>query len=236
MIQDLPQDERIRLVEHDFDQLWTDLHLKPADGEAYEFGKEKFNQIKPHLKNLFKRFPSRDPDGKYLWLFPKGKPDYRPMSCYNSDNSQTVLTCKENLVIDPVRLIPESPFECALREFTEETNGVVLTEGDLRFEDPVVERYLGSNSKNYQTNYFVFEVNTKFPLEQFPKAVTSIREVSIGEVDDIIWVPHSKLSEYLCPARQQLIHYIENHLPSNYPDSVSSIWKCPAELSEFQIE
>lgn len=238
MIQDLSDEERTRLTQHPFDDLWEDLHLKPADSscEAYLIGRNKFQQVKDILPSLFEKFPSRDPEGRYLWLFPKGKPEYRPLSSYNFETTQTIIPSSPIRSEDGERLIPESPFESALREFTEETNGLTLDESQLRMENPVIEKYLGSNSKNYQSTYFVFQTDELLPIEPFPQAETKIRKVSLGEAGEIRWMKYSEREKYLCPARQKLLEYIEQHLPEKQPESVYEIWKRPAELAEFQVE
>lgn len=240
MIQDLPLNERERLLKYayNYDSLWVDLHMKPAEGDVYDFGKEAFVKISPHLGRLFERIPSMDPEGKFLWLFPKGRPEWR-----DSNNPSLLSDNLEGQFSPAVKfnrnLIPESPFECALREFKEETNGIDLLTTDgtqLLFSEPIVERYLGSNSKNYQTNYFVFQTNIKHDIQQFSSVETPIRHVSSGEVSEIKWVPRSKLSHYLRPARLELVNFIETHLPPNIPDEVSAIWKCPAEMNDFLME
>lgn len=224
MIQSLPLDARQRLLTYanEYDTLWVDLHMKPAEGDVYEFGKEAFVKIAPHFKTLFEKVPSIDPEGKFLWLFPKGRPQWREASD-----------------LSPRTLVPESPFECALREFYEETNGINLTTSEgtqLLFSEPIIERYLGSNSKNYQTNYFVFKTSNKHEIQQFSTIETPIREVSTDEVSEIKWVPLSRLSQYLRPSRLELINYIETNLPQTVPEEVNSIWKCPAEINDFMID
>ena len=226
MIQDLPENERQGLLEYDFDTLWNDLHLKPAEGNAYEYGKEVFKKLSPHFKELFKRIPSQDPDGKYLWLFPKGRPNYQNDRSFLQNDS------------DQLKLVPESPFECAIREFKEETNGFSIDkqEESLLFSEPVVESYLGSNSKNYQTNYFVFETNVRNEITPFNTSTTPIRIVSVGEVGEIKWVPYSQLKLYLRTSRQELINFIEQNYPSNRPIKLSDIWKKPIEINDFMLD
>lgn len=225
MIQDLPQHERERLLKYDFDTLWYDLHQKPPEGDAYEFGKEAYQKISPHLSQLFNKIPSIDPDGKFLWLFPKGRPDWLVRT--NSPDLR-----------EPLPLTPESGYECALREFNEETNGLNITEigARLLFADPLIERHLGSNSKQYQTNYFVFHSDKLEPIVQFPTKSTNIRDISIGEVSEIRWVKQSELNNFLRPARIEFVNYIETHLPTHLPTDVNPIWKSPAEMSDYNLD
>lgn len=221
MLQDISLQERERVLNNDYDTLWEDLHLKPAEGESYEYGKEIFENIRPYLEKLFDEIPPVDQLNRNLWLFPKGKINWK------EDDSST--------------MSPESPFECALREFEEETNGLDLTKtnAELVFSDPVVERYLGSNSKNYQTDYFVFnEVSSEElpPIKPFPVTETPLRELSVGEVQQAKWVPLEDLKDYLRPERQQLVEYIESNLPEEEVSSVSDIWRSPAEFPEPNLE
>lgn len=230
MILDLPDWERERLLNYSFNDLWEDLYLKSSEGEGFEVAKENFNNIRPYLKDLFDKFPSADPQGKKLWLFPKGKPDYKCYSYHNNNN--TIIKLKADQQIDPNRLIPESGFETGLREFNEETNGLELDENFLRWENPISENFLGSNSKNYKTNTFVFDTPVKFNLTQFPKAQSAIRALSIGEIDEIKWVKLSELDNYLPPSRKILVDFIES-TPSDGLNKVNHFWRCPADLPEF---
>ena len=209
LIGDLPTDERKRILENDFDTLWRDLHRDPVIGEGYEYAQKRFAEISPHFPKLFEIVPSNDPNGLYLWLFPKGRPDYT--------------------MTDESKLISESQFDCALREFTEETDGLHLTEEDICFTDPVIERYLGSNSKNYQTTYFVFGIDGK------PEAM----KYNSNEAAEIKWVPLSKIEGYLRPARRDLIKYIEEKLSDpEYvrPSGVNGMWKLPMGTTDIFIE
>lgn len=232
MIQELPLNARDRLLTYadDYDTLWVDLHMKVANGDTYEFGKEAFIKIAPHFKELFELIPSVDPDGIFLWGFPKGRPQW-------SDNSDSSLIYNLDETSKPSRtIIPESPFECALREFYEETNGISLQNQTLLFSEPIIERFLGSNSKNYQTDYFVFQTNIKHELKQFETKDTPIRKISTDEVSEIKWVKLSELSQYLRSERLELVNYIETHLPLTNPTEVNSIWKCPTDMIDCITE
>lgn len=200
MIQALPEAERERLLTYSYDELWRDLYQQK--GEAYEFGKEAFAKLSPHLSYLFRIVPPFDPDGKYMWSFPKGRPD-----------------CS----------IQESGYDCALRECFEETNGLDMRQARLMYPDPIVERYLGSNSKQYQTNYFVFEVDQILPVTQFDTKWTGIRDVSVGEISEIRWIDTTDADQYLPEPRLDIIRYIETHLPDEYPTGPSLIWTRPLD-------
>lgn len=218
MLQELSMEERDRLLNEEFSRLWTDLHLKPAEGDGYEYGRETFLRILPYLRDLFAEVPPADLQGRNLWLFPKGRVNWKEVD---------------------IILIPESPIECALREFNEETNGLDLTtmKADLLFPGPVIERSLGSNSKNYQTDYFVYQTEGPLPqIKQFDRVDTGIRMVSTGEVEQISWVPFDELEAYLRPERLQLIKFIEENLPQVPARVVADHWTSPADITDFNLE
>ena len=233
MIQDLPLRERERLLNHNFEDLWKDFHLKGPDyenklGEGFEYAKGVFQKIQPYISDLFKFIPPADPEGKNLWLFPKGKLNWSFEDMFDAEENSTEAVPK---------LSPESPFDCALREFREETNGHEIREsGKLLFADPVVERFLGSNSKNYQTNYFVFQTDTLPKIKESERRATGIREISLGEVEKCCWVELEELSKHLRPERLELIRYIEDNLSNQFAEDVSPIWKSSLELVDPVFE
>ena len=216
IVQDLTNEERERLLKYDFDDLWDDMGLNRNNKEAYEYAKSVYSCVKSHLPLLFSLIPTADPDGMNLWLFPKGKLNFG----YD-----------EELFMDDLVTTQESPFECALREFKEETNGMdIRVSAKLLCCEPVVERYLGSNSKHYQTNYFIFGSNTLPDLNKLEKRITNIREVSCGEVEEVKWVPIDEIHNYLKPERVKLVEYIENNNTKVYVDDVSPLWHSTIEL------
>jgi len=188
ILQDLTEDERLKIKNSTFDELWKSV----CNDEIQENAREKFNNCILHLDKLLQYTPLMK---KSLWSFPKGR------ALHNLSNNI---------------LITESSLECALREFTEETNGLTLKEEQLIFNSPLLEKVLGTDSKNYHNYYFVFEVKQKMEvkLEKNP------------EVDDIRWFKLSELNSYLTKSHLDLINFIENNenLRSNIIDNV---WKTP---------
>jgi ADP-ribose pyrophosphatase YjhB (NUDIX family) len=208
MIQELPHDERKRLISYDFDRLWGDISMM-VETELYKVAKEKFSTLKPHLKRLFEMVPSSDPDGKKLWLFPKGRPDY---------------------IADENTLVPEDPLKCAIREFTEETNGLSLENAVPILSNPIIEQNVGSNSKNYQTNYFVYQTSIKNEIKQFSKMNTGIREITQEEVNDIRWVSILDLRNFLTEERLELVNFVENNKNIT---KINKFWNQQLKLDYF---
>jgi len=206
MIQELPDIERHKLLSLDYDSLWFDLHQKSPDGHSYQFGKHKFTKLSPLLPQLFNLIQSIDPLGKFVWGFPKGRPDYQ--------------------LIDSKTSI-ESPFSCAVREFSEETNQYPLTISDLIFPNPVTERFLGTNSKNYQTDYFIFNSPTKFPITPF---------TSVTEIESLAWVPYPDCPQFLRPERFTLLSLIESNFHSSTPSTPHLFWTTYSDSSEYSFD
>ena len=101
-IQNLPTNEREKILSagDDFDILWNEIFPSHKHNENYyQYAKKKFNMIQPYLSWLLEEVPSRDPNGIYNWVFPKGKISYSGG-------------------------FPETELSCAIREFNEETHDV----------------------------------------------------------------------------------------------------------------
>lgn len=188
ILQDLSKEERERLSQSEYKDLWMDIHtgdqyVLDLNSAGYIFGHSKFVLLKTVLEQLFKFVPIPDPNEGLLWIFPKGKLSW-------NDSVQ------------------ESPLECAIREFEEETNGLKLETDNLIVTHPVVERYLGSNSKSYQTEWYAFQCDN-MDITQFPTIETPLRSVSTGEMGELKWVTLEDLPKFLKKERMTLINWIE---------------------------
>lgn len=218
ILQELTIEERERILENDFDTLWEDLHLRPPEGENYRYGLEIFTALRPFLPQLFDKVAPSYQNDKHLWLWPKGRINWK-----REENGD---------------IFPESPIECALREFEEETNGIDLLglNSRLLYSDPIVEKFLGSNSKNYRTNYFVFENEGPLPeLTQFEQVNTEIRSVSTGEIEEMRWVSVEQVGEKLREQRCRVIDWIEKN-PSDGVASVNRAWTLPINVTECDLD
>ena len=242
LIRDLPNDERNKLINYDFDTLWKDLRMPSSDNSTnsntntntsdsevanllevinetsynYNYAKSQFNKISPYLKSLFDKFPSLDPEGKGMWGFPKGRPIILNYEEYKTKNEEMKY---------------ESPIDCAFREFSEETNGIKLEKYKIIFSDPISELYPGTNNKNYQTHYFVVRLETMPEIKQFEKENTGIRTVTSKECAQIEFVPISLLSNYLRENRNQLCQYIIDKEQTSI-ETFNEIWKNPVVIAD----
>mgnify|MGYP000989611728 CR=1 FL=1 len=190
ILQELSPEERHRLVTWKYRDLWYDLHLKAPEGSNYSHGKAAWKELVKILPELCKFVEYREENRKRMWLFPKGRLTW----CKPED-------------------IQETPLECAIREFKEETNGICLHAigAEKVFENPISEKHLGSNSKLYQTLYYVYKCDTLPEITQFPLNTDGLRDVSSGEVENIQLVDLKDIEGILSKERCDIINYIEQH-------------------------
>lgn len=208
----LSLEERKRLLSYDFETLWLDQMGILVENEIYQWAKKQFERISPHLKELLEYAPSLDPYGKNRWLFPKGRLEYH---------------------LGEKGLLPESPWECAQRELREETNNLTFQDLNLLLPNPVQEVFFGSNSKNYATNYFLFETSSLIPPIQFEKRKTPFREITTTEVEEIAWIDEDSLSKYLPKLRLELIQHLP---PLERGSLLNPTWNKPVDSSEIPID
>jgi len=144
------------LLTKDFGYQWTNHCGKAAAGGPYENAYCRWSEIKPHLPQLLAAAPCIDLEGRRSYLWPKGRMDYRPPMQDRWCHSPTLdpfISAATAVVSDSEE---ETPLSCALREFKEETGGYEISELWSVSAHPIAENHLGTNSKNYQTYYFLF--------------------------------------------------------------------------------
>lgn len=192
LLQGISNYERNKIINNDFDTLWTDHCGKPPSGDPFLHAVKLFNQVKDILPELFDSVISDNPDGKNQYIFPKGRLEYQ----YTNDTT--------NCNMD------ESPIECALREFTEESGGLIANISWNLFPNPVDETYVGSNSKNYTTRYFIFEAPEKLNTDNI----------------DISWVHFNDIKNIIIPRKCDIISFIEDNILINgcNTSDINPIW------------
>lgn len=173
------RDERQRLLEQPFDELWEGLWGAPKEGQPmYRHEKEqaqfKLEQLRngtPSLKRLIEE--SSAPFETPEWGFPKGR-----------KNST------------------ETDYACAMREMWEETN---IKESDLiliRNMDPITESFVGSNGISYCHKYFIAYAPQGVGEESL-EAASRTNEHIKREVGDFKWLPIDKAVEKIRPANME---------------------------------
>lgn len=179
MFKIMTKDEIIKIKTLSFEILWKDLWNQTAGNKIYqkEFtdSKEKFNKL---VKDNFYNLLDKIDDFPYTepeWGFPKGRKNHN-----------------------------EKHFDCAIREFYEETN---LDPGNLHMFERVgylEELYQGSNSVKYKHIYYIG--TTENSHEKI-----NLNENQLAEIGDIKWVTIPEALEKIRPyytARIKIIHQI----------------------------
>jgi 8-oxo-dGTP pyrophosphatase MutT (NUDIX family) len=172
----MSQEERDRLQQYSFSELWDDLwvnHNSRFFWEAQNKAKTKHAAIWPKAQQLIQKTTSsiKEPS----WGFPKGKPH-----TYETD------------------------LECAFREFKEETR-INIGYTELLNIPPVKELFLGSNGKPYSTLYYFAKVDYQLPISKFSINGIRKETVS-EEISNLQWCTFEEALSRLNPIRQELLH------------------------------
>ena len=196
----MSNEERSRLQDHTFDELWDDFWIRRPSGlndHTLSRSRTKYSQIQPYIKDLIKETRGRVGD-KAPWGFPKGR-----------KNSG------------------ENPLMCAVREFEEETH---IKRDTLQVWDmPVLtENFIGSDDRSYATVYYIAEYKPlDAPLTQEECELPSLIETPKGirkytastEAFRIQWFSFEDARKKLPPFRQdilfQAVKYIDERLNKN---------------------
>ena len=199
--------EKVRIMSETFDQLWFSVDYNRLDLEdvyltddlrkkiesEYLVSKKKFLLIKNGYINKHNQYINLYQvikNSRYNWLeqeweFPKGK-----------------------------RKMNESNLDAAIREFSEETNfpednlDIVLT------DQPIIEKYFGSNNKKYKHIYFVGRAN-KY-IDYNTRQLTPHQNI---EISNIRWMTYGEAMRAIRPyqiekkmALTQVLKYIINNV------------------------
>jgi len=158
-------EEKQKLLENDFDSLWLELWgtsssvLNQYKSEEVS-SKEKFNLLKDGVYTklgFYNMTQLIEESKKYYtswdepeWGFPKGRRNYQ-----------------------------ETDYECALREFSEETGYPAKKLKNVHNILPFEEIFTGSNYKSYKHKYYLMYMNY-----EHTEAVTNYQ---IDEVSQMMW-------------------------------------------------
>jgi 8-oxo-dGTP pyrophosphatase MutT (NUDIX family) len=198
--------EKIRILNEPFNKLWYSIDYNCYDNDNnymtdemrkkfendYLISKKKFMLIKHGYINKYNQYINLYQvvkNSKYNWLeqeweFPKGK-----------------------------RKMNESNLDAALREFREETNfpednlDIILT------EQPIVEKYFGSNNKKYKHIYYIARANKFFDF-----SIENFTEHQNIEISNIRWMTYTEAMKSIRPyqiekkmALTQVLKFLTTH-------------------------
>lgn len=174
-------EERDRLLNYTFEELWNDLWVTQTEYiNRWKFkGKKRYEDVKLLLPEIIKN--TNTIISSPSWCFPKGK-----------------------------RIYYETFVECALREFEEETtidkNKIIIREDLKTFE----ENFFGSDNKLYKTLYFVGYISEKI-IPEYKKLEGCIRTKTLtDEAGDVKWLDFDSALLLLSEQRKQILKEVDN--------------------------
>jgi len=181
--------ENIRLL--DFDELWKDIWKSESISNQYKVeeivSREKYNSLKKGILNNNEVYTLNDIiDESYSydlwneaeWGFPKGRRNYL-----------------------------EKDYDCAVREFSEETGLNVKKLKNIQNILPFEEIFTGSNYKSYKHKYFVSYIHYEDTL--------ILDKYERSEVSKMEWKTYNECLEIIRPynlEKKRLITNVNNAL------------------------
>lgn len=177
-ISNLTEEERERLSTLSFELLWKDLWVSPKR-RLYRL---EYNKAKQHFEErrelLIDLMSKISVIGKDIWEFPKGR-------LFNE----------------------ESTYQCALREFEEETMIKKSLVSIMKRAGYLEDNYEGTDHRTYRSIYYIgyIENGTKYPF-QYQDCPHQVRKPYISdEVMDMKWVTFDEALELSTPSKQVVV-------------------------------
>lgn len=186
----MSRDEKERMAAHhsNFTALWDDLWVD----HSFRLYKAGFSHAKRKYDEVSPRLLDLIEETKEYtrephWGFPKGK---------KSSPS-------------------ENPISCAFREFYEETK-IEIDRYKLISNEPLVEKFKGSNGRMYITHYYAVSVPDIIPI-QYMDTPQCIRKKTVSEeASRVLWVTYDEAKDYINIDRQDILckvkRVIDTHL------------------------
>jgi ADP-ribose pyrophosphatase YjhB (NUDIX family) len=175
------KEERARFYIHNFDTLWKDLWVS-TKRRLYRLEYKKAKELYEHNLDLILLLLSKNKDcGKAIWEFPKGK-----------------------------LFSEETTYQCALREFEEETHIKKSNVSIIKEAGHYDDNYEGTDHNMYRSVYYLGYIprgtDIKINYLQCPWNVRS-KYIS-DEVMDLKWFTVEQTLALCSPSKQQIIQSI----------------------------
>lgn len=172
--------ERENLLERDFDELLNDLIINKNYRKfphEYQEAKSKLIYMRKNdkLKQLIENIPEEFNWTEPEWGFPKGR-----------------------------RHLRESDYDCACREFEEETALLPKDYLIIRNIRPLEETYIGTNNIRYKHIYFIGMSTSN----RMPK-INKKNKTQMAEVGDIGWFTFSDAAKKIRPYQKNKLSVLE---------------------------
>lgn len=183
----ITKNEKEIILNESFDKIWNELwnnkFFKNDYDDEYEKSKTKFNNLKKGIKNNYclLNFNNIINKSKFNfeeteWEFPKGRKNFN-----------------------------EDEFNCAKREFYEETN-INIDNLEMINIDTTEEIFMGTNYSKYKNIYYISQLNNIYEMDETIK-----NEYQKLEINDVRWMTidecFSKIRDYHFEKKNTL-HYI----------------------------
>jgi ADP-ribose pyrophosphatase YjhB (NUDIX family) len=179
-------DERVRLREYTFRELWDDLFVDKTSKmykDSYLKAKKKYDYIRHLIPSLLDSTESSINEPP--WGFPKGK--------------------KNNY--------KETDIQCAIRETQEETK--VLPESlSIVPKHKFSEHFVGSNGKPYITHYFLAKTSKIENVMRIDTPDCIRKDTVSEEASDVKWVTYNEAISLINPKRQHILQEVCKSIPS----------------------
>ena len=192
----MSEEERRRLQEHSFDDLWNDFWIRRASAANVDMinrAKAKYERIRPFIEEMIASTTALGPAAP--WGFPKGRKN-----------------------------VGESGTACALREFEEETRMPRSSVTLVPETHPIEEHYRGSDGRQYSTVYYMAQYfpenltrggTTELkaaqcatpPLLATPHGIR--KHTASNEAYRVRWFPLSEALKLLDPYRQEVLAQVK---------------------------
>lgn len=181
----MTRDERRRIREYTFRELWNDLwveHNSRIFRDGFSKAKRKYESVRHKIPKILDSTESGTIEPP--WGFPKGKKNsYR-----------------------------ESSKDCAIREFNEESR-LKISIDHIVSDTPYIERFQGSNHKRYSTHYYLAEI--PFSIPEKMKTPHCIRKKTVSEeASNVMWFTFEEACKVLNPRRQSILQRVLTQISS----------------------
>ncbi len=179
------EEERDRLRRYPFEPLWKDLWVSPKR-RLYRMEYRKAREIFEANIDLIRELVNSCPTvGKDVWEFPKGRV-----------------------------FSEESGFQCALREFEEETNikrGYVSV---IKSAGVHEDNYQGTDHNMYRSIYFIgyIQDGLTIPLSYQPCPYGMRGDFISDEVMDVKWMTFGEAMEVCNPSRRVIMESVHAYI------------------------
>lgn len=184
-ISHITREERDRILEYPFDMLWKDLWVS-TKRRSYRVEYKKASEKFQENKNIIlEQVTQMDTFDPPSWEFAKGK-----------------------------MFSEETPIQCALREFNEETTIPVSDVKVIKQAGTFQEAFYGNDNRKYQSVYYLglIQDGTKKPFV-YQNCPHNMRQPYVSdEVMSINWFTFDEALEVSSPTKKTILFQIKNFL------------------------